>query len=652
MKNIFIFAGSKSAKLADYVLIKKPHIFPLNIRYNMAIGRAIKTNWGNKSLQILTNQIQEQAKEGADVNRELGALLNKYSNVNLLTSNNDSSHNIIKIPRKFKFNKTLSKYQNEILLYEQIIDIIEKDQVEQNDEFLEAWLDKCLIKNDPILLNAINYLEVTTKIEADGYFLLRLAQAYALNMEIGKARDTYYKYTLFYNTTVSINYIIGNNNKIFINKLFQRGEALIAHPLLDNKVAADFFNNHDEFIKNYYTDTWKEALGIDYQLRKTLRENPAKKKFDSDKKVLFVTNANWNFLTILIEEFEHKHNNIDIHDYFSFSKKIKEQDKKLYSKALYSPLSIVAEEHDINIEYFKKLDPVFFEKLERADIVFCEWGNEAAVFLSRFAPPNTKIIVRIHSYEVFTFWHFFINLAGVDGFIFVAPHIKEAFLKNVSSNYYGYKMSSQIKVIPNIKDYSSIDTNKKNGSEFVLGLAGFNKINKGLIKALRIFNKLYSEDDRWRLRLAGNNFDIGSLDYSYWKNVCEPYILDNNLEEVVIFDGYQNISKWLKSVGFILSVSDREGTHEALVEGVSSGSIPLIIDWEMVKGFGGVKKLYPFLTDYTFDDMEDFALINTKILHEYYNTNRFELSQIMKGMHEPEKVVNNIYEFIGNIYET
>ena len=72
----------------------------------------------------------------------------------------------------------------------------------------------------------------------------------------------------------------------------------------------------------------------------------------------------------------------------------------------------------------------------------------------------------------------------------------------------------------------------------------------------------------------------------------------------------------------------------------------------MVKGFGGVKKLYPFLTDYIFDDIEDFASINTKILHEYYNTNRFELSQIMKGMHEPKKVVNNIYEFIGNIYET
>lgn len=657
MKNIFIYAGSKSAKLADYILIKNPKLFSSKVKYDIAIGRAIKTNWGRKSIHLLSKQIEEQGHKDIDLNRELGVLLKKYNNdISFLENKLDvidekSANNFFKIPEKIKSKKVFGRLQGNKLEFHQIVSILDSENIEMNDDFLGFWLSKCTEVKEDSLLNIINYLENLVKIDSAQYLQLRLAQAYALNMQLGQSRDAYFKYTLFYNTTSSINYAIGNNNKIFINKLFQREESLIAHPLLDKRVANNFFNNHDEFIENYYTDAWKEVLSIDYELRKNYREDLDKKEEELDKNILFVTNANWNFLTTMIEEFEYKSNNIDVYDYSFLSKLLKNKEKSFYNKVIYSPLSVLTKEDGINTEYFRKIDPAFFEKLDRADVVFCEWGNEAAIFLSRFAPPTTKIVVRIHSYEVFTFWHLFINLGGIDGFIFVAPHIKKIFLKNASSNYYGHKMISNIEVIPNVKDYSCITKNKSECAEFSLGLAGFNKINKGLMKALNILNKLYLEDSRWKLRLAGNHFEIESIDYAYWKNICEPYIIDNNLEKAVVFDGYQNIPEWLKNIGFILSTSEREGTHEALVEGVSSGAIPLIIDWDMVKRFGGVSELYPFLAEYIFDDVQAMNSINTKDLHKHYNTNRLALSQSMQEMHEPKKVVKNIYKFIGSIYE-
>lgn len=657
MENIFIYAGSRSAKLADYILIKNPKWFPNQVKYNIAIGRAIKTNWGRKSINLLAKQIEEKGDQNTDINRELGKILKKYdTGINLLDSkldivDNNSVISLFKIPEIIKSNKVFNRLQEGKMDFYQISSIFSSENIEVTDEFLDAWLSKCTKENKEYLINVIIYLEEAVKYSDANYLLLRLSQAYTLNMKLGQSRDSYFKYALFYKTTPSINYVIGNNNKLFINKLFQRSDNLVAHPLLDNKVAARFFDNHSEFIDSYYTDTWKEALSIDHELRKVFKENTEIKEFSLNKKILFVTDSNWNFLTTLISEVELLHHNIDVYDYSSFSKIMKKQDKNIYSKVLYSPLSTTMEEHEINRDNFKKLDPVFFEKLENADIVFCEWGNETAVFLSKFAPPNAKIVVRVHSYEVFTFWHLFINLGGVDGFIFVAPHIKDIFLKNASSIHYNREMSNYIEVFPNVKDYSSITIDKNEGADFTLGLAGFNKINKGLIKALEIFQKLYAEDNRWRLRLAGDHFVTNSLDYGYWKNICEPYILNNNLQEVIIFDGYQNIPNWLKGIGFILSVSNREGTHEALVEGVSSGSIPLVVDWEMVKNFGGVSKLYPFLKDYIFEDIRGSDLIDTKNLHRHYSVERIKLSQKMQSMHNPKKISKDIYEFMGNVYE-
>ena len=49
----------------------------------------------------------------------------------------------------------------------------------------------------------------------------------------------------------------------------------------------------------------------------------------------------------------------------------------------------------------------------------------------------------------------------------------------------------------------------------------------------------------------------------------------------LFFDPYSsNMEKWYKEIGQVLSVSDFEGSHQAIAESMATGSIPAIRNWE------------------------------------------------------------------------
>jgi glycosyltransferase involved in cell wall biosynthesis len=48
-----------------------------------------------------------------------------------------------------------------------------------------------------------------------------------------------------------------------------------------------------------------------------------------------------------------------------------------------------------------------------------------------------------------------------------------------------------------------------------------------------------------------------------------------------------DVPEWLADIGFILSTSEHEGSHQAVAEGMASGAIPVIRNWI------GADLLYP-----------------------------------------------------------
>jgi len=50
-----------------------------------------------------------------------------------------------------------------------------------------------------------------------------------------------------------------------------------------------------------------------------------------------------------------------------------------------------------------------------------------------------------------------------------------------------------------------------------------------------------------------------------------------NIENNIIFENYTTEPQvWFQKIGFILSVSDIEGSHQAVAEGMATGTIPII----------------------------------------------------------------------------
>lgn len=667
MKNIYIYLGSKSSAIADYVLLKHPEKFSNEIKYNLAIGRAIKTNWGRKSVAILTNQIKLQSKNEEETKKHLQNVMDKYNVINndvLLDIKNDipnqNGYTKLSLTQHITFSNFIDFIRKDNKSPIEIREYIENKTIEDDSEFVAKWLDEAQKQQGFILNNLIAYLNYLESTDLTGRNLVSLSQAYVSHKDFNIARDSFYKYIVLYGEKYGINawlsYIIGNVNKLSINCAFRLGKYDVQepHPLLKNDVAINFFQNHEQFIDYYYTDAWKENLAIDFTSRNISKQSFKHQKQEKqleDVNILFVTNNNWNFLTFLIDKLKQKGLNLDMYDYSYFAKKLS-KDKKTLSKFLYTPLHALKNEKNIDIQYLKDNDSVLYSKIQKADIVFCEWGNETAVFLSRFLPPDKKLIIRIHSYEVFTHWHLAINMGGVDGLIFVSPHIRNIFYKNASPLLYNCPDSCMNAVISNVKNFEGYTEYKTDIAKYTLGMAGFNKENKGLLKALKILKHLHDEDSRWSLRLAGEEFIPNSSDdYKYWAEICQPFIYANNLQEVVIFDGYQDMSNWLVNIGFIISVSNREGTHEALLEGVSSGCIPIIIDWSMVKEFGGVKLLYPFLQKYVLADEQDIKMLSTNNIHTYFDLDRINLMSQMRQHSDVEKVSSEIIDFIGRVYE-
>jgi glycosyltransferase involved in cell wall biosynthesis len=68
----------------------------------------------------------------------------------------------------------------------------------------------------------------------------------------------------------------------------------------------------------------------------------------------------------------------------------------------------------------------------------------------------------------------------------------------------------------------------------------------------------------------------------------------------VVFDPHgPDMAAWYQCVGHILSVSDFEGSHQAVAEGMAAGCVPAIRDWE------GAERIYP--RSYVAGTVEDLA---------------------------------------------
>ena len=272
--------------------------------------------------------------------------------------------------------------------------------------------------------------------------------------------------------------------------------------------------------------------------------------------------------------------------------------------------------------------------LKTTDIIYCEWGVENAVWYSTNKSKDHHLYIRVHRWELFTKQFFNIEWNNVDKVIFITPEMERlAKLRlqtykllnsdNFDREYYinhNIEFFSDIVTIntawehfqqlqkntgkvPNFRlltggeyedPFKSImiynyvkssmfeNLDKQVGYEFNIGMMGIVPMIKRLDLAIEIIKNIVSKDKRFKLYILGKTIDDlpwlkrNTNEVSFFNNVHKK-IIENNLSEHVIFENYtDHPHNWMQKIGYLLSVSDIEGSHQAVAETMASGTIPFI----------------------------------------------------------------------------
>lgn len=245
-------------------------------------------------------------------------------------------------------------------------------------------------------------------------------------------------------------------------------------------------------------------------------------------------------------------------------------------------------------EYGERVEEWLRPHLDWADTLFVDWCVAAAAMTTLVDPGDTRIMVRLHSFETFSLWPHLVDFSRVDDLIFVSSHLRDLTRRVVPA--LADEQAPTLHVLPNAMNLRSFARRKEPASRFTLGLIGNSAIAKDPRWAIEILRRLRAEDDRYRLLLVGSGLDPAASN-----SVCRyQQALSADLAElepsgaVTRIGHVDDVAEVLASIGIIISSSVRESFHCALVEGAASGAVPVVRDWPFfAQGANGARTLFP-----------------------------------------------------------
>jgi glycosyltransferase involved in cell wall biosynthesis len=226
-------------------------------------------------------------------------------------------------------------------------------------------------------------------------------------------------------------------------------------------------------------------------------------------------------------------------------------------------------------------DPAASQELAAwADVVICEWCGPNAVWYSRHKRRGSRLLVRLHRFELRSPYPSQLTISAVSQVICVSKHYAR-----LCREYTGWP-ETKVATVPNALDVAQLDRPKLDGARFHLGLVGMVPSRKRLDLALDVLEELRREDDRYLL------FVKSGMPWEHWwvwRNLAEREHYASALRRVqrspllrgaVVFDDAgPDVAAWLRRVGFVLSTSDDESFHVAPAEGMVSRAVPVLRHW-------------------------------------------------------------------------
>src|SRR5580693_9356240 len=266
------------------------------------------------------------------------------------------------------------------------------------------------------------------------------------------------------------------------------------------------------------------------------------------------------------------------------------------------PLRVVIAGHDLKfftplIAYFK-LQPglevrvdqwaslgehdeaVSKELAEWADVVICEWCGPNAVWYSRHKRRDTRLLVHLHRFELYSHYPGQVKIGNVDQVICVSDHYAR-----LTREHTGWPAAKVI-TVPNPLDISQLDRPKLDGARFHLGMISIDSSRKRLDLALDVLEELRRDDDRYLLYVKSvmpwQHWWVWQIpaEREHYSVALRRVQRSPLLRDAVVFDDAgPDVAAWLRRVGYVLSTSDDESFHVAPAEGMASRAVPVIRHW-------------------------------------------------------------------------
>ncbi|MFD9003771.1 glycosyltransferase [Streptomyces sp. NPDC059582] len=244
--------------------------------------------------------------------------------------------------------------------------------------------------------------------------------------------------------------------------------------------------------------------------------------------------------------------------------------------------------------YGRAVEQALRPHLDWADTVFVDWCSAGAAFLTLVDPGTTRVVIRLHSFETFSYWPHVMDFSRVDDLVFVGDHVRDLTAAAVPRLL--AEGAPRLSVIHNAMDLSSYRRPKHPEARFTLGLVGIGQVAKDPRWAVEVLRLLRRHDDRFRLLLVGSGLNSDSSPaVRHYHGRLEQDLAKLEASGAVRRVGQtDDVPGALEEVGTILSTSVRESFHCALVEGAASGAVPVVRDWPFfADGDHGARTLFP-----------------------------------------------------------
>lgn len=239
--------------------------------------------------------------------------------------------------------------------------------------------------------------------------------------------------------------------------------------------------------------------------------------------------------------------------------------------------------------------------LKRADLIWCEWLLTAAQWYSSHAYPHQSLFIRAHRFEAARKYGDSLDLNRVAKVITVSYYWFEEFTRRFRIP------AEKCTVVDNFIDTKKYGKEKEPDSCFHLALIGALPKRKGLRRAVKLLKLLKQKDPRYCLHVPGkrpeefpNTWNV-SEERAYYEDIYRQ-IEAENLTDSVTFDGWVEMTEFLRRIGYVLSLSDAkfpESFHVTPMEGMASGAVTAALRWE------GIEYIYP--RDVVMDSLEQMA---------------------------------------------